>query len=225
MSHASRTLAGAVLAAAAGFGTAACDGDSGSGPDGGTGSAFFSFEGGLEGWRPDSADFCELDPVTRTCAPGTPFAATAVEVVQAPASRGSQSVRLSGDNLTDAVKVWIERPFRVEAGRDLTVTVSFDFGTEDEEIGAWELIGAVSASDPTAAFAAGGRDRIGDFVRLGSTVSPEPGRLTFLPKSFSGRVTSGPRGELWVAIGVWGTFEVEREYFVDRVTVEIERAR
>ncbi|MFN2433267.1 MAG: hypothetical protein ABR599_10735 [Gemmatimonadota bacterium] len=138
------------------------------------------------------------------------------------ASEGERSVRLFADNLTDAVKVWIERPFEATPGATYRVSVSFDVGTDAFEIGAWEVIGAASASDPTAAFAAGGVDGIGDFLRLGPAATPD-GEFVFLPRSFSQTVRAGPEGELWVGAGVWGTFETAAEYFLDSVTVEIQR--
>jgi hypothetical protein len=204
------------------LGSAACDGDSGSGPELVT-DAFFSFEQGLEGWRPDSADFCDLDLASGSCRAGGAFAETEVALARDRASAGGQSVRLTAVNNTDAVKLWIERTFDVGPGV-YDVEVSFDFGTTDLEIGAWTLIGTATSFDPSAAFREGVPEgQVGDFPRLGDTVSPE-GEFAFLPKSFTRTVTAGAAGEVWVGIGVWGTFEVERTYHVDAVRVRIERA-
>lgn len=182
----------------------------------------FSFETGLEGWRADSADFCEADPATGDCPPDGAFAPTDVEVVTGTAADGSRAVRLSAVNDTDAVKLWIERPFAVPEAGLHEVLVTWRLGTADGEIGAWTSIGAASDDDPSAAVGPDDPpDRVGDFLRLGSTAATEPGALQFIPESFVDEVEVGADRELWIGVGVWGTFEVEREYLLDLVTVEI----
>jgi hypothetical protein len=203
---------------------ATCDGDVRLGLDDSGGGTFeFSFEDGFDGWRADSADFCDVNPVTGSCPPGGAFASTDVSLSRARASEGSQAVRLFAENFTDAVKLWIERPFEVDAGGTYRVEVSWDFGTSDAEIGAWTIIGALTPFEPTAAVTpADPAGQVGDFVTLGGTSAPGAA-FSFLENEFSGEIAAGAGGEIWVGIGVWGTFEVTREYFVDSVSVRIER--
>jgi hypothetical protein len=211
-----RALAAALLLAS----VAACDDDPAGPRD--PGEAVFSFETGLEGWRADSADFCEGDPVTGVCPPEGAFAPTDVEVATGPAADGSRAVRLLAENATDAVKLWIERPFEVPDPGRYEVLATWRLGTADDEIGAWTSIGAATDDDPSAAVGPDDPpDRVGDLLRLGSTVSTEPGTVGFIPESFVEEVEVGADRELWVSVGVWGTFEVTREYFLDLVTVEI----
>ena len=210
-------VAGLLLAAAV-----ACD-DGGTGPSDDR-ESFFSFETGLEGWRADSADFCESDPLTGLCPPEGAFAPTDVEPVTGISDHGARSIRLFAFNATDAVKLWIERPFSVPEPGRYEVLVDWRLGTTDGEIGAWTSIGAATDNDPSAAVAPDDPpDRVGDFQRLGSTTAlgPEP-EIQFIVESFLEEVEVGADRELWVGLGVWGTFEVEREYFLDSVTVEIQ---
>lgn len=190
----------------------------------GDGETFtFSFEDGLEGWRADSADFCELDPETGRCPAEGSFADTEVEVVEGRATEGVRSVRLFGENFTDAVKVWIERAFEADPGVTYDVSVRFDVGTQAFGPGAWQVIGTVFERDPSAAFAADDTtgEEVGDFRILGFAESPS-GELAFTRRSFEGTVRAGAGGEVWVGIGVWGTFENANEHFVDAVTIAIE---
>ena len=201
---------------------AGCGDDDGSGT-GPIAESFFSFESGLAGWRADSADFCDHAPGSGACVPGGAFATTEVDVVTEPASDFPGAVRLVADNTTDAVKLWIERPFPVTPGGAYRVDVSWDLGTSDGEVGAWTVIAAVTPGDPDAAFRPGAPgDRVGDFRLLGSTAAPG-GTFEFVPHSFTDTLESAPAREVWVGLGVWGTFEVERTYFLDAVRVRIER--
>jgi hypothetical protein len=211
-------LTAAWLIFLAGLVTACDESDSGTGPEP---DFFFSFEAGFEGWRPDSADFCDPNPATGLCDEGSAFAETEVRVVEGPATDGGRAVELAAQNDTDAVKLWIERAFEVSAGTRYEVEVTWDFGTEDLEVGAWTLIATAIPADPSAAFREGvPPNRIGDFLILGDTVSPQ-GRFAYLRKEFTQIVEAGAAGEVWVGIGVWGTFEVAREYLLDSVTVHL----
>ena len=195
------------------------------GGDGGTDAPFrdeflFSFETGFEGWRADSADFCEPDALTGLCPEGGAYAPTDVDVVTGTAVHGARSVRLFAVNDTDAVKLWIERAFAVPQPGRYRVLVSWELGTSDLDIGAWTSIGAAVTHDPSAAVGPGDPpERVGDFLRLDPTAGT--GGLQFRTHGFGQDVEVGAGREVWVGVGVWGTFEVEREYFIDRVRVEI----
>ena len=48
--------------------------------------------------------------------------------------------------------------------------------------------------------------------------------LVWMEKSYDLAATTGPDGELHVMLGVWGTFEVTRTYYVDAVLITFTRA-
>ena len=48
--------------------------------------------------------------------------------------------------------------------------------------------------------------------------------LVWMEKSYDLAATTGPDGELHVMLGVWGTFEVTRTYYVDAVLIAFTRA-
>ena len=180
---------------------AACAEDSTTGPDG---TVLFetSFETGFDGFTADGTDL-EDPPVEWS-----------IQRSQEEADDGVWSVRLELDNLNDAGKIWIERAFDLEPGVTYDVEVSFAFGTSDfGDINTWSIITGVDPESPEDA---------DDLTFQGSTSTGEDEDLgvVWLEKSHAFTATAGAGGELWVSIGVWGTFETPRTYYVDDVRIE-----
>jgi hypothetical protein len=179
----------------------ACAEDSTTGPDG---TILFetSFEEGFDGFQADGTD---LDD---------PPVEWSIERSQEESEDGAWSVRLVLDNLNDAGKIWIERAFDLEPGVTYDVEVSYTFGTSDfGDINTWTIITGIAHEDPEIV------DDL-EFQGTTSTGEDEDQGLVWLEKSFSFTATANAEGELWVSIGVWGTFETPRTYFVDDVRVE-----
>ena len=177
----------------------ACTDDS-TGPDG-TVRFETSFELGLDGFTPDGTD---LDD---------PPVEWSIERTDEHADEGGWSVRLDLDNLNDAGKIWIEREFDLEAGVTYDVEVSFAFGTSDfGDINLWTLIAGVTSVDPEVS---------DDLVFRGETGTGEneDTGLVWLQKSHAFSATAGPTGALWVSLGVWGTWETRRAYYLDDVSI------
>lgn len=136
------------------------------------------------------------------------------------ASDGAWSVRLQAMNATDAVKVFLERRYAVARSPSgaYDVTIAFDFGTSDHgAVNLWRIVAGAFAEPPRAATA------LEPAFREETGGAATPGTLRWVPKEYSTRVVPG-RGEIYVTIGVWGTFEAERTYFVDNVRVTIRPA-
>lgn len=192
----------AALAAFAGVLAASACGDEGlSGPDE---EMSFSFDSSLQGWNVMGADL-DNPPVDWEIAQTTEVANT-----------GDGSVRLTLDNLNDAGKIWIVRGFDAEPGQTYQVDISFAFGTADYgSVNLWTIIAGAHGSPPDDATELDFRDNTG-------TGEPTDEGLVWLDKSYTSTVTADADGMLYVAIGVWGTYEVERTYFIDDVVIDLD---
>lgn len=179
----------------------ACGDDDLSGPDG---EMSFSFDTGMEGWDVMGAD---LD---------SPPVEWEIEQTTEVARSGVGSVRLMLDNLNDAGKIWIVRGFDAEPGRTYQVDVAFAFGTADfGSVNLWTIIAGAHDTPPDDATELDFRDN------TGTGESTDEG-LVWLDKRYTSTVTADADGMLYVAIGVWGTYEVARTYFIDDVVVDLD---
>ncbi len=180
---------------------AACAEDSTTAPDG---FVVFetSFETGFDGFAADGTDLDD-PPIEWT-----------IERSQEEAADGAWSVRLDLDNLNDAGKIWIERAVDLEPGVTYDVEVSYAFGTSDfGDINAWTVIAGVDPESPE------GVDDL-TFQGTTSTGADEDVGVVWLDKSHAFTATAGASGELWVSLGVWGTSEFPRTYYLDDVRIE-----
>jgi hypothetical protein len=158
---------------------------------------------------PWSADGTDLDdpPVTWS-----------IERSQDRAAEGAWSVRLSLDNLNDQGKIWIEQAIgNLEPGRRYDVRMSFslasaDFGT----INLWRIIAGASGTDPENAAQLIFQDETGNGA--GSDVG-----FRWIEKSYQMEAVTSAEGTLWFAIGVWGTSEFSRAYYIDDVVIVLTR--
>jgi hypothetical protein len=166
----------------------------------------FTFESDLGQWVADGTDLDD-PPVTWS-----------VERSDELAERGEWSVRLFLDNVNDAGKIWMERAFVLQPGATYDVEVAFDFASADfGDIGLWTIIAGVSGSDPETVDDLAFRDDTGNGA--GDDVGHVWGTRTYP----LGTATAGDDGLLWVALGVWGTFETPRTYFIDDVELTFTR--
>jgi hypothetical protein len=167
----------------------------------------FSFETDLAGWTTHAADVDD----------GGAVAEWTIERSQLRADDGAWSVRLYQNNLTDAAKTWLARPFTVAPNTMYEVTIAFRFATPDHgAIGNFRLIAGAAPAAPVT-----GSD-LAPFFRDETSYGDGPDQgYRWLTKSYTHTVRSGQAGTLVAVIGVWGTFEVTKTYFVDQVRVQI----
>lgn len=167
----------------------------------------FSFEEGFQGWTASGTDL-EIGNAT------IPWS---IERTEDRASDGNTSVRLYLNNLNDAGKIWIERQFIVEPDTDFRVNISYDFATQDwGDFNLFTLITGVSATRPQS------RDDLTYQGTTGNGSGTDVGYI-WLKKSFDITAHSDDNGNFCVSIGVWGTFETARTYYIDNVQVTFDR--
>lgn len=179
---------------------AACDDD----PTGPAEPAMFDFDASLQGWMTDGTDLMD-PPVDWSIDQTTDFAHT-----------GDGSVELRLDNLNDAGKIWIVRSFDGVPGQTYQVDLSFALGTADwGDTNLWTIIAGAHSLEPQVADDLTFRDDTGNGA--GEDVG-----YRWVDHRYTSQVTANASGEFYVAIGVWGTYEVERTYFLDDVVIELE---
>jgi len=177
----------------------ACDDDS-TGPDDQK-SFSYSFEENLEGWTPQGIDLDEPD-VTWS-----------ITQSEDTSTVGDGSAKFVLDNLNDKAKIFLEREFELEPNTDYDVRISFDFATADYgDQNHWTILAGAHQAPPEDA---------DDLKPQGSTANgeDEEGPHVWLEKSYDLQVRSDNEGNVVVTVGVWGTYEVERTYYIDDLRI------
>lgn len=165
---------------------------------------FFSFEEGLENWETRGTD---LD---------NPLVDWSIDVSENLASHGETSAMYYLSNVNDAGKIWIERSFDVDPNTNYRVDISYNFVSADYgDFNLWTIITGVHKTSPET------RD---DLVFQGDTGNEADSNVGFkwMNKSYDFTIESSSEGEIYVTLGVWGTWETDRIYFIDNVEIEFE---
>ena len=163
----------------------------------------FTFEDQLEGWTPAGTD---LDD---------PPVDWSIERSDEEAESGSHSLRLFLNNMNDAGKIWVQRPFQVSPDQQYKVEVSFSFGTADfGSVNHWSIITGAHLDAPLT------REEL-TFQDETANGSESDVGLRWLEKSYTLTIASDSEGEIWVTVGVWGRWETPRTYYVDNLRIRI----
>ena len=169
---------------------------------------FYSFEAGMQGWMPRATDVAD-----EGCS-----AQWSVTRSSARATQGTQSLRFSLDNCTDAGKIWAQRTFVGTPGATYLVRMGLDFASADfGDFNNWMLVAGASPSAP------GSDDLIANARGDTGNGAQEDVGYQWLHKEVSTTVVAGPDGRVVVYVGVWGTYEVARTYYVDSIALEFSR--
>jgi hypothetical protein len=166
----------------------------------------YSFESNLEGWFGNGVDLT------------APIVTWSVEASSEQASDGANSARLFVDNRNAMSKIWLERTVDVSPNLAYDVDISFDFGTSDfGQANLWRILSGAHTNSPTTGAELTVQDATGN--GSGSSVG-----VQWLPKSYRVRASSDAGGHMRIVIGVWGTWETPRTYYVDDVRLRFTRA-
>jgi hypothetical protein len=163
----------------------------------------YSFEQGMEGWTASGTDL------------GSPPDQWSIEPSQGFASKGTTSLKLYLDNANDAGKIWVMRSFEVKPQTHYQVEVTYKFASADYgKVNLWTIITGVALEAPkTAAELAYQGD-------TGNGGGPDDGWI-WKRQTYDFEIRTGPEKELYVTIGIWGTWETSRTYYLDDVDVVI----
>jgi hypothetical protein len=185
----------------------ACHSDKTVAPPGETPSNVTTFDDGtLAGWQPRGTDLI---------VGGKPIN-WSIEPTTEKSHDGAGSAHYYVENFTDAAKVWLERGYTVQPNRDYDVVIEFAFGTYDNgDVNLWRIIAGAASSSPTTAqdLAPAFRDDTGNGGVAG---------LAWLNKHYVIRAHASSSGKLYVVVGVWGTWETARTYYVDDLKVSVQ---
>lgn len=168
-------------------------------------SDYSSFETDFDGWTTNGMDL--LNPtvdwsITRS---------------QDRARDGSTSVKLYLNNLNDAGKIWIEKTYSVQQNRNYLVKVTYSFATQDwGNVNFWTIITGALPGHPQVM-----QDLGPAFQGDTSSGSTGPADFVWLDKSYTLSTRTDSTATIHVVIGIWGTYEVARTYYVDNVRVDI----
>lgn len=160
-------------------------------------------DGTLQGWNVDGTD---LAPVWHI-----------IPSKKLPYS-GLWSLEYYMVNINDATKIWIERSYDVPAGVRHDVRVTWKLASKDSTVGACPVIAYVNNRD---------LETPDDPIQVIGYSDTGGGQYVWLTESYlrtgvlPGTGTIPGQGKIWVALGMWSTFEVTYTWYVDSVTVEI----
>ena len=178
--------------------------DDPSAPPAGT-PARFSFESGMEGWTAHGVDLLvggqEID--------------WSITPSRDRASDGAQSLRIYLDNMTDAAKIWAERELEMRTSQSYDVRIDFAFATADYgDVNLFRVIAGAFTSPPRRreALAPAFQDETGN----GS--STDAG-YRWQTRTYSTMATPDASRRIRVVVGVWGTWETARTYYIDDVRI------
>ncbi len=163
-------------------------------------SFWYSFEEDMQGWQINGTDL--VDPPINW----------SVNRSDAYAVNGSYAVRLYLDNVNDAGKIWMEKVFAAQPNQLYLVMVSYQFATAD--FGDFNLFNLITTVSGDGFF---DRDDLNYEDDTGHHTDAEG--YVWLEKSFEYFVETDENGEIYINIGVWGSWETSRMYYVDAVNI------
>jgi hypothetical protein len=161
----------------------------------------FSFDDDLQGWEPVAID--TLNPPIEW----------RVEHTDQEGYEGDGAVELFLNNINDAGKVWIEGAVELVPGINYDVDISYKLGTSDwGDVNLFTIITGVNEVPP--------RDAEDLFFQgdTGHDQGQDAG-LVWLDKAYQFDISPLTSGLVYVSIGVWGTFESPRTYYIDEVLI------
>lgn len=163
----------------------------------------FSFEVGLEGWSVVASDL------------GSPAATWSVETSSEQSTSGSNALKIGINNTGGQARVFMKRPFDLEASTDYQIDLGFQLGSSDAgAANAWNVVAGASTLEPV--------DGAGLAV-LGTTEN-RAGEATVQWSERAGilSVRTGPEsGRIWISVGVWATSAFDRSYWIDDLAIVV----
>lgn len=165
----------------------------------------YSFEKNMQGWNASGID---LD---------NPPIIWSINRSNNISYDGNHSVQLFLNNLNDAGKIWIEKEFGVNQNTFYKINVSYKFATADYgDVNLFKIITGYSYKSPTK------KDDLTFQENTGYPGDEQQEGFIWLNKTYTFSTNSGNNNSIILSIGVWGTWETLRIYYVDEVHVTFE---
>lgn len=164
-------------------------------------TTYTSFENGMDNWTANGTDLTD------------PPIVWSINRTTRQASSGNTSIELYLNNLNDQGKIWIQKTFPAKPDTPYHVTIFYMLGTSDYGMTTFQLITGASGQPPTKA---------GLTIQGSTDNGRENNTLTWLPKTYEFFTTTDNTSTLYASIGIWGTFETNRTYYLDEVEVRIQ---
>jgi len=174
-------------------------------PDDTSPSNYYSFEENMQDWESDGTDL------------SSPPINWSIERSDDRATDGNKSLKLYLDNMNDAGKIWIEKQFELDANAQYEITIEYDFATGDfGSFNLFKIITGASLTNPET------YDDLTFQDHTGHNQQEDIG-YTWLNKSYTLTVETNDNGTLYLSIGVWGTWETPRTYYIDAVNISFDK--
>jgi len=155
---------------------------------------------------------CDFNGLAKGTDLDNPPVVWSIQRSQEIARDGHTAIKYYLSNVNDAGKIWIERPFDVKSDSLYQVNVRCSFASADcGDLNLWTIITGVVPEAPQS-----GDDLIYQGETGNGSTDPD---YEWLDKSYDFTIQSSSSGKLYVIIGVWGTWETARTYYVDKVRV------
>lgn len=164
----------------------------------------YSFENDLEGWSVGATDVGGNSPIEWS-----------VTRSQDRAKDGATSIKFDLFNYNDAGKIWIEKAFTVEPNQIYHLDVEYSLASNERVDGntAFTIITGVLKNRPEL------RDDLRPAFKNSTAKSNTESGYEWTSRRYEFAVPSDERGVLYVVLGIWGTWEVRKTYYVDDVHI------
>ena len=174
-----------------------------------SGTFFFSFSTGWDGWETQATDL--------EIAGGSIH--WSITLTNDKAFDGSSSLRFDLDNQNGDGKIWIEKPFAVKPHRTYRVSVEYALSPvlAWDELDTFQLITAALPAAPRSS-----ADLAGYTFDPKANGPPAPAGSQWATKRFQFTVASGSSSSLYVVVGMWGVWDAPLSMWVDSVKVDLQ---
>jgi hypothetical protein len=123
------------------------------------------------------------------------------------------SLELYLNNLNDQGKIWAQQPLSAHPNTTYHVIISYMLGTSDYGMTTFTIITGADNKPPI---------RAGLTYQDSTDNQQNNSNLTWLPKTYEFITTTDTTGIIYTSIGVWGTFETNRTYYIDDIIIELQ---
>lgn len=164
----------------------------------------YSFENDMQGWKKNGTDL-DNPPINWS-----------INRSNEMSTNGYYSVRFYLENYNDAGKIWIEKTFDVEPNSIYEVKISYKFATADfGDVNLFNIINTVLGDSFD------GRDNLN---YEGDTGHHSDARdFVWLDKEYDYVVETDENAQIYINIGVWGSWETTRTYYLDELNISLEK--